>query len=354
MSSESLQKEVLRRQANISRLQQEKSREAAKVADESKKANSAAEAASKASNLSMMQSKQRDSQRHREAAARHQRTIADIEAKISREQSQLNSSQSRLVAARSQEERRRTQHQTRVEHDQDRRMTVISGRLGQLDQLHRVAIAALERLQHLPERITVLLLAANPLDQIQLRLDEEVRAISEMIRKSEHRDAVRLESRWAVRPLDMLQAINECQPRIVHFSGHGSDQDELVFQDNNGQTKLVSKDAIVATMAAASGDIQLVFFNTCFSRGQAESLVQHVAAAIGMNDEIGDEAAGIFAAQFYSSIGFGLSVGHAFRQAKAALMLEGIAEESTPELFTAPGLSPDELVLVNPERTEEA
>lgn len=76
----------------------------------------------------------------------------------------------------------------------------------------------------------MLFLAANPLDQEQLRLDEEVRAIGEMIRKSEHRDAVRLESRWAVRPLDVLQAINECRPRVVHFSGHGSGQDEIVFR----------------------------------------------------------------------------------------------------------------------------
>jgi hypothetical protein len=69
-----------------------------------------------------------------------------------------------------------------------------------------------------------------------------------------HRDAVKLVSCWAVRPLDVLQALNEHHPRIVHFSGHGSDQDEIVFQDNNGATKLVSKEAIVQTMAAASGE----------------------------------------------------------------------------------------------------
>lgn len=61
------------------------------------------------------------------------------------------------------------------------------------------------------------------------RLDEDVRAIGEMIRKSEHRDVVKLESRWAVRPLDVLQAINECRPRILHFSGHGSDSDEIIY-----------------------------------------------------------------------------------------------------------------------------
>jgi hypothetical protein len=168
-----------------------------------------------------------------------------------------------------------------------------------------------------------------------------------MIRKSEYRDAVRLESRWAVRPLDVLQAINECNPRVIHFSAHGSDDEEIVFQDEAGFTKLVSKEAIAQTLAAASGDIQLVFFNTCYSRPQAEAVVEHVPAAIGMNTSIGDEAARVFSAQFYSAIGFGLSMERAFRQAKAALMLEGIREELTPELFITDDLDASELVLVS-------
>jgi hypothetical protein len=212
-------------------------------------------------------------------------------------------------------------------------------------------LSEIEKLQRLPERIAVLFLASNPLDQATLRLDEEARSIMEMIRKSEHRDAVRFESRWAVRPLDLLQSLNEIQPRIVHFSGHGSDEDEIVFQDDAGGTKLVSKEAIVQTMAAASGDIQLVFFNTCYSHGQAEAVVKHVPAAIGMNTSIGDDAARVFSANFYSAIGFGLSVGRAFQQGKAALMLESIPEGTTPELFLKEGLDADDLVLVRPPDT---
>ena len=153
---------------------------------------------------------------------------------------------------------------------------------------------------------------------------------------------------WAVQPLDVLQAINEHNPRVVHFSGHGSDQDEIIFQDKEGAAKFVSKDAIVQTMLAGSSDIQLVFFNTCFSQRQAEAVGKHVTAAIGMRAEIGDDAARVFAAQFYSAVGFGKSVKRAFDQAKAALMLEGIPEEDTPVLITAAGIDPDQLILVRP------
>lgn len=129
-----------------------------------------------------------------------------------------------------------------------------------------------------------------------------------MIRKSKHRDAVSFETRWATRALDVIQAINEKNPTIIHFSGHGSEDDEIVFQDNQGNAKLVSKEAIVQTMMSTSDEIKLVFFNTCFSYGQAQTMVQHVDAAIGMTTTIGDDAARVFAAQFYSAIGFGLSL----------------------------------------------
>lgn len=352
MNIESYQRDVERHQEEIARLQQEKSREAAKAAEEIKRSNMASESASRTKSVSTMQSKLREAQRHQDAAVRHQQKVADLESKIAREQSLLSDAQKRLRNALDQLERRQARERERAKHEYGRRMKEITSKLNQHEQLHQVALSAIKKLQYLPERITVLFLAANPLDQVQLRLDEEARAIREMIRKSEHRDAVRLESRWAVRPLDVLQAINECKPTVIHFSGHGSDQDELVFQDDAGATKLVSKEAIVQLMAAASGDIQLVFFNTCHSRGQAEAVVRYVPAAIGMNTSVGDHAARVFAAQFYSSIGFGLSVGQAFQQAKVALMMEGIPAESTPELFVTAGLDADDLVLVKPESND--
>jgi chromosome segregation ATPase len=75
-------------------------------------------------------------------------------------------------------------------------------------------------LRPLPQKLKVLVLAANPLDQDQLRLDEEVRAITERIRMSKHRDPVELVSAWAVRTTDLFQALNQHEPHVVHFCGH--------------------------------------------------------------------------------------------------------------------------------------
>lgn len=355
MNSDYYQRRVLAKQAEIAQLQNEKAREAARAADYQKRASDAQGRASRASSVSSAQSYLRDAQRQADQALAAQKKVADIEARIARKHSELSSEQRSLNQAQQREaddarraDERRLREQKQRERDHEAHMRSVSHTLNQHGALHRQTLDTLEKLTHLPERITVLFMAANPLDQTQLRLDEEARAIAETIRKSEHRDAVGLVSCWAVRPLDVLQALNEHQPRIVHFSGHGSDQDEIVFQDNQGAAKLVSKEAITQTMAAASGEIQLVFFNTCYSRNQAEAVVQHVPAAIGMKTSIGDEAARVFAAAFYSAIGFGLSVGRAFAQAKAALMLEGIPEQDTPELFMAQGVQANDLILVKP------
>jgi hypothetical protein len=200
-------------------------------------------------------------------------------------------------------------------------------------------------IQNLPSSIVVLFLAANPIDQNQLRLDREAREISDSLRKTKHRDSIRLETRWAVRTQDILQAINELEPTIIHFSGHGSNSDDIIFEDNLGNAKAVKKDAVVQLMLATSATIRLVMFNTCYSRNQAESVVQHVESAIGMNTTIGDLAATTFASQLYSAIGFGKSLKESFEQAKVLIMMDGL-ESDVPELFIKIGCSAEEIYFV--------
>jgi hypothetical protein len=353
---ESAQRDLAGHHRDLARLQETKGREAARAAQAARKATAAAEAAGKSSSPSVRESKLRDAQRYQGEAIRHQRTAADLEAKVATTQRRVLDAQKRLVDAQKkvnngQERmaRRQLKAQKETAREYERRMRNISGTLATHSRLHVETKNMVDRLQQLPDRITVLFLALDPRDQNELLLGEEVRGIQEMIRKAKHRDSVAFESRWAVRPLDVLQAINECRPRIVHFSGHGSTQHEMLFQGEDGTTRRVSKEALVQTMAATSGDIELVFFNSCHSRGQAEAVVKHVHAAIGMNSAIGDTAARTFSAQFYSAIGFGLSVGRAFQQAKAALMLEGIPEKDTPQLLLAPEVDGEQLVLVRPE-----
>ncbi|MFA5504050.1 MAG: hypothetical protein WC423_01400 [Vulcanimicrobiota bacterium] len=199
----------------------------------------------------------------------------------------------------------------------------------------------------LPEKITVLVLSACPLDQDRLTIDDEMRAIQKQIRASEYRDSINLESRWAVQSGDLLQAMNETGPTIVHLSGH-SDPDSFAFSDGAGGTKLISFEVLIGAMAISSDKLQLVVLNSCDSVTAAEKASAYFDFAIGMSDSIDDEAAIVFAGQFYSAIGFAKSVKESFEQAKAQLMLEGLEGADLPQLFHKPDASPDETHLVRP------
>lgn len=101
-------------------------------------------------------------------------------------------------------------------------------------------------------------------------------------------------------------------------------------------------------ISTVSDTVRLVVFNACFSGTQAKNVVESIEVAIGMNDSIRDDVALTFASQLYSSIGFGLSIEKAFRQAVAAIMLEGISQEDIPQLFVREDVLADDVVLVRP------
>lgn len=194
---------------------------------------------------------------------------------------------------------------------------------------------------------TILFLAASPDDQQRLALDKEARQIREKIRQAEYRDSLIFRTEWAVRPGDLLQYLNECHPQAVHFSGHGT-AGAIILNDKNEQAKPVSAEALREMFRLYRSSVRLVVLNACFSREQAEAIVEVIDCAVGMNQAIGDEAAIVFAAAFYRKLGFGDSVKDAFDEARVALKLEGIAEDKTPELLVKKGIDPAQVFLVRP------
>src|ERR1700736_375018 len=132
-------------------------------------------------------------------------------------------------------------------------------------------------------KVTILFLAANPMDSSQLRLDQEIREIHAKIRAAEFRDSFELVSRWAVRPLDLLQAFNEVQPHIVHFSGHGSRNTELLLEDHAGNAMPVAEAALVSLFHNVKDNIRLVLLNACHSEAQAQAISRQIECTVGMS-----------------------------------------------------------------------
>lgn len=322
----SVRREINRYQQDRSRATQEKARLSSNIVREQGRINAS-------SSQSIIRTVMSNIDRYQRQASECDRKIAEADRHIAQAQERLSREEQKLSREQSREAEQ-------LQRSHDSQMHALSENLMQTNDAVSLVQSDVEKLQKNANRIRVLFLAANSIDTDRLRLDEEARSIEEMIRKSDYRDSIEFISRWAARPMDLIQSINEVAPTIVHFSGHGTDSGELVFQADDGQSKLVSSDAVAAAISTMTDSVKLVFFNACFSEKQAVDVVKYIPAAIGMRISIGDDAARIFASQFYSAIGFGRSLADAFKQAKAALMLESVGEEQTPSLLLKEGVDP--------------
>lgn len=182
--------------------------------------------------------------------------------------------------------------------------------------------------------IVILFLAADPTDTSRLRLGTELREIQESLQIARLRENFRLEQRLSVRPTDITQALLDQKPRIVHFSGHGTGEDGLCFENESGQVQLVKADALATLFGLVSDQVDCVLLNACYSKNQAEAISDRIKYVIGMTKAIGDSAAISFSIGFYQAIGAGRSVKEAYKFGCVQIGLQGIPEHLTPVLLT--------------------
>lgn len=192
----------------------------------------------------------------------------------------------------------------------------------------------------------VLLLAASPNSMEPLRIDREVRGIEEMLKGSEHGRSVEIITRWAVRAADLLKALVEVQPDVVHFSGHGMDDHTLVLENEDGSPREIDNRALAGLFGVLKERVRVVVLNACYSHAQAKVLAEHVDCAIGMSERMPDDAAIAFGSAFYLAIGSGRSVQTAFGVAVQALRLEALQGADVPVLIARDGVCPSEVVLL--------
>ena len=121
-------------------------------------------------------------------------------------------------------------------------------------------------------RAVIVFHGSDPDERHRLRLDEEVRGIERELRASEFRDSLDFRTRWATRADDLLDTLNRDSPAVVHFAGHGSGPDGLVFHGENGVDVSVSGEVLKDVFATAGPELRLVLLNACFSHEQAPSV----------------------------------------------------------------------------------
>ena len=187
---------------------------------------------------------------------------------------------------------------------------------------------------------TILILTANPEDTNELRLGEEAREIAEGLELSQQRDYFEIITRWATRPADLQRALMKYKPAFVHFSGHGTEEQGLVLEDNLGKLKLVSTEALSELFELFKDTVECVVLNACYSEAQADAICRHIDYVVGMNQAVDDRTAIKFATGFYDALGAGFSIEKAFKLGRNRVSLESLPGAYIPMLKTRSGNAP--------------
>jgi hypothetical protein len=182
------------------------------------------------------------------------------------------------------------------------------------------------------EIIKILFLGASPIDEVRLRIDEELRDIENGLKMATLREKFDLKSQWAITTKSLQQSMLDESPNIVHFSGHG-DVDGIAVEDSIGNAKLIDTSALGGLFELFSDSIKCVILNSCYSESQAKEISKHIPYVIGMKDSIDDKAALAFSVGFYSALGAGKDIEFAYKMGKVAISLEGITGDDLPILI---------------------
>jgi CHAT domain-containing protein len=164
---------------------------------------------------------------------------------------------------------------------------------------------------------------------------------------------------------ELMRHLNELQPTVLHFSGHGSTdgagssvqssdpQRDITGVRSTGSAGIllqegqsrqyVSDRALAKMIASAAPSTRVVVLNACYSAAVADSLRHEVDCVVGIGDAIADTAARSFAVAFYRALGHRRSIGNAVDQAAATL--EAKHPGARPLCATRDGLRADQIFL---------
>jgi hypothetical protein len=198
-----------------------------------------------------------------------------------------------------------------------------------------------------PRKIKILFLAANPYDTDQLSLDVEMRGIKSTIREARYRDRIEMTQEEAIRFGDLRRALLNDSFDIVHFSGHGNHQGELLLEDDQRNPTPISREKLTGLFSILKGNIKVVVLNACFSEPQAKAITQHIPCAIGTSNALPDEDAIRFSAVFYEAIAHGRSIEVAFQLGLNEIEDSDMSDEQRPRICVKDGLSASDITLIS-------
>jgi esterase/lipase superfamily enzyme len=184
------------------------------------------------------------------------------------------------------------------------------------------------------QKCDVLVLAANPINTPKLQLEKEAELIRKRLQEGELGKNYVVKAESTARVEDLSKYLLQYEPIILHFSGHGNPNGDIIFNNERGQPQPLAPEALAELLSIVPGRIECTILNACFSLEKADALAEQVSCIVGMSQEIDDESAVRFSAGFYRGLGSGLGYYRAFELGRNEINLLSLPDNQIPHFVT--------------------
>ena len=150
---------------------------------------------------------------------------------------------------------------------------------------------------------------------------EEAHVIHEDLERGGAREDLQIRIARVERPVDLVAALVESDPAIVHFAGPGGD---LIA---GGQA--IQPDELGGLFAKAEAAPECVLLNAYYTLERADALLDYVRCVVGTPSGDRGVARRLWAG-FYQGIGGGEAPAAAFERGRVAVVALGLGAEQTP------------------------
>jgi CHASE2 domain-containing sensor protein len=197
-------------------------------------------------------------------------------------------------------------------------------------------------------QVVILVAAANPEGTPLLNTNGEVKALQDGLNGKLRHLFAPVRYCLNASAQDLISCIQQLRPHVVHFSGHGSQQDELVFSEmreieeredgkvvgrrRESTSQSVGAETLTNIFRLGEPNLKLVVLNACYSATQAQAIAQHVDCVLGIAGRTHGLYAERLAKGLYQALANGYSISKAIEAAEIELSLPGAISQSPPVL----------------------
>jgi len=176
--------------------------------------------------------------------------------------------------------------------------------------------------EHSSLPVWVLIAGAQPFNEDPIKLRTEIKKIKSVIQVD---PTLKVVPRCSTTKSDLIEALSDYNPIILHLSAHGDKDGSIAFEDERGKSSNIKKKNVARIIAAHNNDrkttvpLKGIILSNCFSEIGAKELTNSVDFVIAMSTSVEIDAAIQFTEGFYSGIREGYSIDAAFNMGIATI-----------------------------------